>query len=102
MIVPEVADAVDAVELDGDASASDTQKRLKTGEPEIAREARYAAQLLPALEASGIPAAPPVREFIEIFPDKVPPPPIVESGMRSTSHLVPNTAPHDSGHFRAT
>ncbi|KAG2886438.1 hypothetical protein PC119_g24742 [Phytophthora cactorum] len=74
MIVPEVADAVDAVELDGDASASDTQKRLKTGEPEIAREARYAAQLLPALEASGIPAAPPVREFIEIFPDKVPPP----------------------------
>ncbi|KAG2783050.1 hypothetical protein PC116_g24738 [Phytophthora cactorum] len=75
MIVPEVAASVAAVELDADASASDTRMRPKEAEPKTAREARYADQSLPALEASGNPVAPLVREFIEIFPEKNPPPP---------------------------
>ncbi|KAG3116742.1 hypothetical protein PI125_g4423 [Phytophthora idaei] len=104
MIVPEVADSVAAGELDADSSASDTRKRPKAAKPKPAREARCAAQSLPMVEASGNLVAPLVREFIEIFPEKFPPyvPPIVESGMRSTSHLVPNTASRDSDRFHAT
>ncbi|KAG2919711.1 hypothetical protein PC115_g10041 [Phytophthora cactorum] len=102
MIVPEVDDTVAAVEVDAASSASDTRTRPKQAEPKSAREARYAAQSLPALETSGNPVAPLVREFIEIFPEKVPGvlPPTVEFGMRSTSRPVPSIASHDSGRFR--
>ncbi|ETN22017.1 hypothetical protein PPTG_02074 [Phytophthora nicotianae INRA-310] len=58
-------------------------------EPKTAREARYAAQSLAALEAAGNPVAPLVREFIDIVPDKVPavfPPP---PGVRHATDLVP-------------
>ncbi|KAG2898380.1 hypothetical protein PC117_g22555 [Phytophthora cactorum] len=103
MIVPEVAASVAAVELDADASASDTRMRPKEAEPKTAREARYADQSLPALEASGNPVAPLVREFIEIFPEKnPPPPPLLPSTRLPAAHPVPNTASRDSGRFRAT
>ncbi|KAG3005462.1 hypothetical protein PC121_g11491 [Phytophthora cactorum] len=75
--------------LDADASASDTRTRLKLAEPKTVREARYATQSLPALEASGNPVAPLVREFIEIFPEKVPvvlPP---DRGVRHEIGLTP-------------
>ncbi|KAG2866205.1 hypothetical protein PC113_g3058 [Phytophthora cactorum] len=118
MIVPEVDDTVAAVEVDAASSASDTRTRPKQAEPKSAREARYAAQSLPALETSGNPVAPLVREFIEIFPEKVPGvlPPTVEFGMRSTSrpteainaffeirrragHVRESVSPHSSPKF---
>ncbi|KAG2783877.1 hypothetical protein PC116_g2301 [Phytophthora cactorum] len=71
MIVSVADDTVAAVEVDAGALASDSRTRPKQAEPKTAREARYAAQSLPALEASGNPVAPLVREFIEIFPEKV-------------------------------
>ncbi|KAG3088479.1 hypothetical protein PI124_g17655 [Phytophthora idaei] len=72
MIVPEVDDTVAAVEVDAATSASDTRTRPKQAELKTAREARYDDQSLPALEASGNPGAPLAREFIQIFPEKVP------------------------------
>ncbi|OWZ08839.1 polyprotein [Phytophthora megakarya] len=48
------------------------QDSTERGRAESAREARFAAQSLPALEASGFPVAPLVREYIGIFLDKVP------------------------------
>ncbi|OWZ06963.1 LOW QUALITY PROTEIN: reverse transcriptase [Phytophthora megakarya] len=69
MLVLEATACVAAVEVDAD-DASDTRTRPKGAEPKSAREALYAAQSLPALEASGNPVAPLVREYIDIFPDK--------------------------------
>ncbi|KAG4053207.1 hypothetical protein PC123_g11641 [Phytophthora cactorum] len=89
MIVPEDADSVAAVKLDADASVSDTRMRPKEVEPKTAREARYAAQSLSALRASGNPVAPLVREFIEIFPEKVPAVLLPDRGVRREIDLTP-------------
>ncbi|KAG3144597.1 hypothetical protein C6341_g18690 [Phytophthora cactorum] len=78
-----------SVEVDAGASASGARTRPKQAEPKTAREARYAAQSLPAPEASGNPVAPLVREFIEIFPEKAPailPP---DRGVRREIDLTP-------------
>ncbi|KAG3204294.1 hypothetical protein PC128_g2014 [Phytophthora cactorum] len=93
MIVSVADDTVAAVEVDAGALASDSRTRPKKAEPKTAREARYAAQSLPALEASGNPVAPLVREFIEIFPEKVsavlPP----DRGVRHEIDLTPGANP---------
>lgn len=72
MIFPGSTDVVTTVEMGAEASASDAQTRPKQAEPKTAREARHAAQLLLALEASANPVAPLVREFIEVFPANIP------------------------------
>ncbi|KAG3213007.1 hypothetical protein PC129_g16054 [Phytophthora cactorum] len=86
MIVPVADDTVAAVEVDAGALASDSRTRPKLAEPKTAREARYAAQSLPAFEASGNPIAPPVREFI---PEKVPAVLPPDRGVRHESYLAP-------------
>ncbi|KAG2981476.1 hypothetical protein PC118_g10589 [Phytophthora cactorum] len=109
MIVPEVDDTVAAVEVDAASSASDTRTRPKQAEPKSAREARYAAQSLPALETSGNPVAPLVREFIEIFPEKVPGWPLPRDQTeainaffeirRRAGHVRESVSPHSSPKF---
>ncbi|KAG2962887.1 hypothetical protein PC118_g21184 [Phytophthora cactorum] len=89
VIVPEVAASVAAAELDVHASASDTQMRPKEAEPKTARDARFADQSLPALEASGNPVAPLAREFIQIFPEKVPAVLPPNRGVRHEIDLTP-------------
>ncbi|KAG3026234.1 hypothetical protein PC120_g6043 [Phytophthora cactorum] len=89
MIVPVADDTVAAVEVDAGALASDSRTPPKHAEPKTAREARYAAQSLPALEASGNPVAPLVREFIEIFPEKVPAVLPPDRGVRHEIDLTP-------------
>ncbi|KAG3111737.1 hypothetical protein C6341_g27843 [Phytophthora cactorum] len=89
MIVPVADDTVAAVEVDAGALASDSWTRPKHAEPKTTREARYAAQSLPALEASGNPVAPLVREFIEIFPEKVPTVLPPDRGVRHEIDLMP-------------
>ncbi|KAG2872189.1 hypothetical protein PC114_g26516 [Phytophthora cactorum] len=89
MIVPVADDTVAAVEVDARALASDSWTRPKHAEPKTTREARYAAQSLPALEASGNPVAPLVREFIEIFPEKVPTVLPPDRGVRHEIDLMP-------------
>ncbi|KAG4046159.1 hypothetical protein PC123_g18450 [Phytophthora cactorum] len=86
MIVPVADDTVAAVEVDAGALASDSRTRPKLAEPKTAREARYAAQSLPAFEVSGNPIAPPVREFI---PEKVPAVLPPDRGVRHESYLAP-------------
>ncbi|KAG3196126.1 hypothetical protein PC128_g7912 [Phytophthora cactorum] len=109
MIEPEVDDTVAAVEVDAASSASDTRTRPKQAEPKSAREARYAAQSLPALETSGNPVAPLVREFIEIFPEKVPGWPLPRDQTeainaffeirRRAGHVRESVSPHSSPKF---
>ncbi|RAW41730.1 hypothetical protein PC110_g2046 [Phytophthora cactorum] len=106
MIVPEVDDTVAAVEVDAASSASDTRTRPKQAEPKSAREARYAAQSLPALETSGNPVAPLVREFIEIFPEKWPLPRDQTEAInaffeirRRAGHVRESVSPHSSPKF---
>ncbi|KAG3180729.1 hypothetical protein PC128_g15472 [Phytophthora cactorum] len=89
MIVPVADGTVAAVEVDAGALASDSRTRPKHAEPKTGREARYAAQSLPALEASGTPVAPLVREFIEIFPEKVPAVLPPDRGVRHEIDLTP-------------
>ncbi|POM76993.1 Putative Polyprotein, partial [Phytophthora palmivora] len=72
MIVADSSATITAVDVNAGDPASDTRERPKSAEPKSAREARYLAQSLPALEAAGNPVAPLVREFIDIFPAKVP------------------------------
>ncbi|OWZ24006.1 polyprotein [Phytophthora megakarya] len=72
MLVHEYTAGATGVEFDADGPAFDTWTRSKGAEPKRAREARYAAQSLPTLESSGNPVAPLAREYIDIFPDKVP------------------------------
>ncbi|POM60559.1 polyprotein [Phytophthora palmivora] len=64
--------SIAVVAVDAEDPASDGRTRPKGAEPKISRETRYPAQTLQALEASGNPVAPLVREFIDIFPDKGP------------------------------
>ncbi|KAE9015017.1 hypothetical protein PR002_g14049 [Phytophthora rubi] len=71
MIVAEDAASIAAVKTHASDSTSDARTRPKGAEPKNARAARCAAQSLPALEAAGNPVAPLVREFSDIFPDKV-------------------------------
>ncbi|KAG3074908.1 hypothetical protein PI124_g13915 [Phytophthora idaei] len=104
IIVPEFADSLVAVEVDAAAAALDTSARPKQAEPKPACEARYAAQSLPSLKASGNPVAPLVREFIEIFPEMVP---AVLPPDRGVRHEIDFTSGakycvRDSGRFRAT
>ncbi|OWZ13724.1 polyprotein [Phytophthora megakarya] len=72
MLVHKATVCAAAVEVDADDPASNTRTRPKGAGPKCAREARYAAQSLPAVEASGNTIAPLVRGYIDIFPDKVP------------------------------
>ncbi|KAG2837641.1 hypothetical protein PC111_g4567 [Phytophthora cactorum] len=53
MVVPETTASLTAVAADADATASDPRSHPKQAEPKTAREAMFAAQSLPALEASG-------------------------------------------------
>ncbi|KAG2786248.1 hypothetical protein PC129_g19023 [Phytophthora cactorum] len=78
-----------AVEGDADASASDTRTRPKGAEPKSTRAAQFAAQPLPALEATGNLVAPLVREFIDIFPDKVPAVLPPDRGVRYDIDFIP-------------
>ncbi|KAE8992611.1 Transposon Tf2-6 polyprotein [Phytophthora fragariae] len=89
MIVAEDAASIAAVETHASDSMSDARTRPKGAEPKNARAARYAAQSLPALEAAGNPVAPLVREFIDIFPDKVPAALPPDRGVRHEIDLVP-------------
>ncbi|OWY98583.1 reverse transcriptase, partial [Phytophthora megakarya] len=91
MLVHKATACAAAVEVDADDPASDTGTRPKGAEPKSAREARYAAQSLPALEASGNPVAPLVREYIDIFPDKVPPVLPPDCGVQHKIDLVPGS-----------
>ncbi|KAG3185645.1 hypothetical protein PC128_g13253 [Phytophthora cactorum] len=70
MLVADDAASVVVVNADAEDPALDSRTRPKGAEPKTAHEARYAAQSLPALEASGNPVTPLVREFIDIFPAK--------------------------------
>ncbi|KAG2795774.1 hypothetical protein PC129_g4727 [Phytophthora cactorum] len=89
MLVAAGTASIAAVHVDSEDPASDARTRPKEAEPKSAREARYAAQLLPALEASGNPVAPLVREFIDILPDKVPAALPPDHGVRHEIDLVP-------------
>ncbi|POM76862.1 LOW QUALITY PROTEIN: Polyprotein [Phytophthora palmivora] len=72
VIAVDDATSTAAVVVNAEAPPSDGRTRPKGTESKSAREARYTAQSLPALEAFGKPVAPLVHEFIDIFPDKVP------------------------------
>ncbi|KAE9332909.1 hypothetical protein PF008_g14710 [Phytophthora fragariae] len=89
MIVAEDAASIAAVETHASDSTSDARTRPKGAEPKNARAARYAVQSLPALEAAGNPVAPLVREFSDIFPDKVPAALPPDRGVRHEIDLVP-------------
>ncbi|GMG15296.1 unnamed protein product [Phytophthora fragariaefolia] len=89
MIVAEDAASIAAVETHASDSTSDARTRPKGAEPKTARAARCAAQSLPALEAAGNPVAPLVREFSDIFPDKVPAALPPDRGVRHAIDLVP-------------
>ncbi|KAE9178906.1 hypothetical protein PF005_g23894 [Phytophthora fragariae] len=77
MIVAEDAASIAVVETHASDSTSD------------ARAARYAAQSFPAREAAGNPVAPLVREFSDIFPDKVPAALPPDRGVRHEVDFVP-------------
>ncbi|KAG3109992.1 hypothetical protein PI124_g10840 [Phytophthora idaei] len=89
MLVADDAASVVVVHTDAEDSALDSRTRPKGAEPKIAREVRYAAQSLPALEASGNPVTPLVREFVDIFPAKVPAALPPDCGARHEIDLVP-------------
>uniref|UniRef100_H3H2L9 Integrase catalytic domain-containing protein n=1 Tax=Phytophthora ramorum TaxID=164328 RepID=H3H2L9_PHYRM len=89
MIVAEDAASIAAVKAHASDSTSDAHTRPKGAEPKNARAARYAAQSLPALEAAGNPVAPLVREFSDIFPDKVPAALPPDRGVRHEIDIVP-------------
>ncbi|KAE8908795.1 hypothetical protein PF005_g8204 [Phytophthora fragariae] len=89
MIVAKDAASIAAVETHASDSTSDARTHPKGAEPKNARAARYAAQSLPALEAAGKPVAPLVREFSDIFPDKVPAALPPDRGVRHEIDLVP-------------
>ncbi|GMF43598.1 unnamed protein product [Phytophthora fragariaefolia] len=89
MIVAEDAASIAAVETHASDSTSAARTRPKGADPKTARAARYAAQSLPALEAAGNPVAPLVREFSDIFPDKVPAALPPDRGVRHEIDLVP-------------
>ncbi|KAG6623867.1 reverse transcriptase [Phytophthora cinnamomi] len=89
MVVAEDTESIAVVDASASDPASDARMRPKGAEPKSARQARYAAQSLPALEAAGNPVAPLVREFMEIFPDKVPATLPPDRGVRHEIDLVP-------------
>ncbi|GMF27419.1 unnamed protein product [Phytophthora fragariaefolia] len=89
MIVAGDTESIAAVATSTSDPASDARTRPKGAEPRNARQARYAAQSLAALEAAGNPVAPLVREFMEIFPDKVPAVLPPDRGVRHEIDLVP-------------
>ncbi|ETN09616.1 hypothetical protein PPTG_11944 [Phytophthora nicotianae INRA-310] len=93
MIVADNTATIAAVGADVDVGdpASDARERPKGTEPKSAHEARYLAKSLPALEAAGNPVAPLVREFIDIFPDKVPAELPPDCGVRHEIDLVPGS-----------
>ncbi|GMF26476.1 unnamed protein product [Phytophthora fragariaefolia] len=93
MIVTDDAASIAAIETHAADSPSDARTRPNRAKPKNARIARYASQSLPALEAAGNPVAPLVREFSDIFPDKIPailPP---DRGVRHEIDLVPSANP---------
>ncbi|KAE9241494.1 hypothetical protein PF004_g7023 [Phytophthora fragariae] len=89
MIVADDATSIAAVETHASDSTSYACTRPKGAEPKNARAARYAAQSLPALVAAGNPVAPLVREFSDIFPDKVPAAFPPDRGVRYEIDLMP-------------
>ncbi|KAE9046611.1 hypothetical protein PR002_g1561 [Phytophthora rubi] len=89
MIVADDATSIAAVETHASDSTSYARTRPKGAEPKNARAARYAAQSLPALVAAGNPVAPLVREFSDIFPDKVPAALPPDRGVRYEIDLMP-------------
>ncbi|KAG3218383.1 hypothetical protein PC129_g10800 [Phytophthora cactorum] len=102
MLVADDAASVVVVHADAEDPALDSRTRPKGAEPKTAHEARYAAQSLPALEASGNPVTPLVREFIDIFPAKFLPLCLqtVVFGKRSTSCPGRSTSHRQAGHVR--
>ncbi|KAG6578261.1 reverse transcriptase [Phytophthora cinnamomi] len=89
MVVAEDTESIAVVDASASDPASHARMRPKGVEPKCARQARYAAQSLPALKAAGNPVAPLVREFMEIFPDKVPATLPPDRGVRHEIDLVP-------------
>ncbi|OWZ19522.1 polyprotein [Phytophthora megakarya] len=89
LLVADDAASITAVGIDASGNTFDARTRPKGAEPKTFREARYAAQSLPALEAAGTPVASLVREFIVIFPDKVPAALPPDGGVRHEIDLVP-------------
>ncbi|KAE9340310.1 hypothetical protein PR003_g10556 [Phytophthora rubi] len=95
MIAAEDAASIAAVETHASDSTSDARIRPKGAEPKNAREARYAAQSLPALEAAGNPVAPlwPLPRYqveaIDAFFE----------GRRQAGHVRESLSPHSSPTF---
>ncbi|GMG14718.1 unnamed protein product [Phytophthora fragariaefolia] len=89
MIVAEDAASIAAIETYASDSPSDARTRPKGAEPKNARIGRYASQSLRSLEAASNPLAPLIREFSDIFPDKVPAILPLDRGVRHEIDLVP-------------
>ncbi|GMF15607.1 unnamed protein product [Phytophthora fragariaefolia] len=68
---------------------SDASSRPKSAEPKSAREERFAAQSWEALKASGNPIYETVREFANVFPDKIPAVLPADRGVRHEIDLAP-------------
>ncbi|POM65517.1 Putative Polyprotein [Phytophthora palmivora] len=74
---------INSVELD------DASSRLKSAEPKSVREERFAAQSWETLKASGNPVYETVREFADVFPDKIPAVLPADRGVRHEIDLAP-------------
>ena len=70
---------------------SSTSARPKSAEPKSAREERFAAQSLESLRATGNPVYDIVREFADVFPDKIPAELPADRGVRHEIDLAPGT-----------
>ncbi|ETI30087.1 hypothetical protein F443_22792, partial [Phytophthora nicotianae P1569] len=81
----EEVDGVNVVSERGDS------RRPAHAEPKSAREERFAAQSWEALKASGNPAYKLVREYADVFPDKIPAELPADRGVHHEIDLAPGT-----------